>query len=77
MKKAPPDPKSFEEYYLKLNAEVLPAERDSFDFKMIEKYSKNTAPNMKISIAEVFKVTRQGEKDRYEPFKKLCNRMLL
>lgn len=74
---APPDQNSFEAFYLKLNAEVLPLYPDSDEFQLIEKYARNTSAHMGIEIAKVFKVNRQGEKDRYAKYKKTSNRMLL
>lgn len=77
MRKAPVDQNSFEAYYTQLGAEVLPVDRDSKGFKLIEKYARNTSNGKKIDIAEVFKVNRKGEKDRYAKFKNYPNRMFL
>lgn len=71
MKKAPPDQYSFEYYYLRFNAEVIPVNPDSKGFKLIEKYARNTAPNRKIEVVEVFKISRKGEKDRFAKYNHL------
>lgn len=77
MKKAKPDQNSLEAYYMQLNAEVLPIDHDSKGYKLIETYAKNTANGLKLEIADVYKVNRKGEKERYAKFKNLPNRMLL
>lgn len=64
---------------LKTNIDVL--DKTSEEFKMIEKYVKNTHAathtQYDLEIAEVFVVRRNGEEQRYKPFKKLPNRKLL
>jgi poly [ADP-ribose] polymerase len=68
-------------HYEKLKTEIHPLEKDSEEFKIIQKYVENTHAathdQYKLEIDEVFKVSRQGEHRRYKPFKKLHNRQLL
>lgn len=68
---------SFDAYYKQLNAEVVPLDRSSKDFQLIETYAKNTSQGMRIQVVDVFKVERHGEKQKYAQFKQLPNRMLL
>lgn len=64
---------------LKTSMDVL--DKTSEEFKMIEKYVQNTHATThtqyKLEIEEVFVVKRQGEDQRFKPFKKLPNRKLL
>lgn len=68
-------------HYAQLKAEIDVLERDSDEFKLIERYLKNTHAtthsHYELVIEEVFTVKRQGEDKRYKPFKKLPNRKLL
>jgi poly [ADP-ribose] polymerase 1 len=67
--------------YDQLKTEISALDRSSKEFKLIEQYVANTHAEThneyKIEIEEVFKVDREGEKQRYKPFKKLHNRQLL
>ncbi|KAL7291310.1 hypothetical protein TKK_0014913 [Trichogramma kaykai] len=64
---------------LKTKIEVLDSESD--EFKLIEKYVKNTHAEThkqyELIVEEVFIANRSGEEKRYKPFKKLPNRKLL
>ncbi|XP_058807262.1 poly [ADP-ribose] polymerase [Phymastichus coffea] len=64
---------------LKTNIDVL--DRESNEFKLIEKYVKNTHAEThkqyELVVEEVFIAKRSGEESRYRPFKKLPNRKLL
>lgn len=71
------DQNSFEAHYLKLNSEILPIDPQSPGYMLIMTYAKNTAPNIKIKMAEIYKVNRNGEKVRFEKFKNFSNRMFL
>ena len=72
------DMNSFDAYYKQLNADIRLLDRSSQEFSIIDQYTRNTqAHGYKIEILEVFKVNRQGEDQRYEPFKNLHNRLLL
>lgn len=64
-------------YYAQLNAKIWPLDRDSEDFKIIERYASNTAFGQRFRIAEVFQVKRLGEKDMYADFDDFENRSLL
>lgn len=78
MRNAPLGKNSFDAYYLKLNAEVLPIDRSSDMFRLIEKYAMNTGTNKGCEIIEAFTVKRNGEEERYEEkYKTIGNKMLL
>lgn len=68
-------------HYEKLKTDMIPLDKKSDEFALIRKYVENTHAathdQYALEIEEVFKVSRQGEKRRYKPFKKLHNRQLL
>ncbi|KAK4418372.1 Poly [ADP-ribose] polymerase 1 [Sesamum alatum] len=73
---------SIDEKYAKLRCYVSPLSRDSEDFQLIEKYLNTThAPThteWALELEEVFSLEREGEVDKYAPYRaKLKNRMLL
>lgn len=67
--------------YQRLHCELIPVEADSAEFLMIETYMKNTHAkthsNYAVDIAQIFKVSKEGEADRYTKFSDAGNRMLL
>lgn len=67
--------------YSAMKAELEPLDHDSDEFKLIKDYLCNTHAathnNYSLELEEVFKVEREGEKDRYKPYTKLHNRQLL
>lgn len=67
--------------YEQMNTELKPLEHNSREFKLIQSYVANThAPthnDYNLIVEDVFEVKREGEKDRYRPFKSLHNRQLL
>ena len=67
-------------HYHKLNATIEPLSKEEEEFRIIEKYLKNThgsTHDFHLEIEEVFKVDRKGEAERYQKYKDLENRMLL
>ena len=68
-------------HYEKLNTKMEVLKRDSDEFKMLEKYVKNThasTHNMySLKVEQIFKVDREGENKRFAPYKEYGNRMLL
>ncbi|CAG8831578.1 13268_t:CDS:1 [Gigaspora margarita] len=59
---------------------MVPLDHDSAEFKLILNYVKNTqgiTHHIKLEIIDVFDIERQGERERYKPYSKLHNRMLL
>lgn len=68
-------------HYKQLKTDINVLTKTSEEFKMIEKYVKNThaATHMQytLEIDEVFVIKRHGEEQRFKPFKKLPNRKLL
>ncbi|GIY31587.1 poly polymerase 1 [Caerostris darwini] len=70
-----------DEHYEKLNADIDPLEKEDEEYKLIEKYLKNTHAKThdqyKLQLEEVFKVNRQGESEKYKKFKDLHNKKLL
>lgn len=68
-------------HYEQLKTEMETLKRESEEFKMLEKYVKNTHAEThtayELEIEEIFKIKRKGEDRRYKPFKKLHNRKLL
>lgn len=71
------DMNSFDAYYMQLKADVTVLDRNGEEFRLIDLYTQNTSVHgYKIELLEVFKVSRHGEKQRYEQIK-LLNRRLL
>lgn len=73
---------SLDDKYKKLQCEMVPLPHDSEDYQLVEKYLQTThAPthtDWALELEEVFTVERQGEFDKFVPFKnKLKNKMLL
>ncbi|KAH6813661.1 polymerase 2 [Perilla frutescens var. frutescens] len=73
---------SIDDKYHKLRCDVSPLSHDSEDFRLIEKYLQSThAPThteWELELEEVFSLERQGEMDKYAPYRaKLKNKMLL
>ncbi|KAG5315729.1 PARP polymerase, partial [Acromyrmex insinuator] len=68
-------------HYKQLKTDIEVMDKTSEEFKMIEKYVKNTHAathkQYELEIKEVFIIKRQGEEQRFKPFKKLPNRKLL
>ncbi|OXU23091.1 hypothetical protein TSAR_015014 [Trichomalopsis sarcophagae] len=68
-------------HYEQLKTVIEPLDKKSDDFKLIEKYVKNTHAEThrqyELVVEEVFAAKRSGEESRYRPFKKLPNRKLL
>ncbi|XP_055640621.1 poly [ADP-ribose] polymerase [Toxorhynchites rutilus septentrionalis] len=68
-------------HYEQLKTEMETLKRESEEFKMLEKYVKNTHAEThtayELEIEEIFKIKRKGEDRRYKPFRKLHNRKLL
>ncbi|EFN84955.1 poly [ADP-ribose] polymerase [Harpegnathos saltator] len=68
-------------HYKQLKTDIDVLDKKSEEFKMIEQYVKNTHAathtQYELEIEDVFVVKRQGEEQRYKPFKKLPNRKLL
>lgn len=68
-------------HYDQLKTQLDPIDHESDEFKLIQKYVKNTHAEThqqyELVVEDVFKVARQGESRRYKPFKKLHNRRLL
>ncbi|CAH0699796.1 unnamed protein product [Spodoptera exigua] len=68
--------------YLKLKVDIALLPDTSPEYAMINEYLINThghthVKTYTLNIEKVFKVIREGEDDRYTPFKKLHNRRLL
>ncbi|KAG8389232.1 hypothetical protein BUALT_Bualt02G0207400 [Buddleja alternifolia] len=73
---------SVDEKYEKLQCHISPLPHDSEDFRLIEKYLHTThAPThteWALELEEVFSLEREGEIDKYTPYRaKLKNKMLL
>ncbi|XVE77898.1 hypothetical protein DITRI_Ditri13aG0100800 [Diplodiscus trichospermus] len=73
---------SLDEKYKKLKCDITPLPHDSEDFRLIEKYLLTThAPThteWTLELEEVFSLEREGEFDKFAPYReKLNNRMLL
>ncbi|XP_077279950.1 poly-(ADP-ribose) polymerase isoform X2 [Temnothorax americanus] len=68
-------------HYKQLKTDIDVLDKTSEEFKMIEKYVQNTHAathtQYALEIEDVFVVKRQGEEQRFKPFKKLPNRKLL
>ncbi|XP_057782300.1 poly [ADP-ribose] polymerase 2 isoform X2 [Salvia miltiorrhiza] len=67
--------------YKRLHCELMPLEVHSEEYSMIERYTKNTHAkthsNYDVDIIQIFKVSREGESERFHKFTSTKNRMLL
>lgn len=67
--------------YYRLNTEIIPISRTDNEFKLLEDYAKVTNhqsnDEYELAIEEIFKLSRKGEDERFEPFRKFSNRYLL
>ncbi|EPQ16369.1 Poly [ADP-ribose] polymerase 1 [Myotis brandtii] len=67
--------------YEKLKTDIKVVDKDSEEAKIIRKYVKNTHATTHnaydLKVLEIFKIEREGENQRYKPFKQLHNRRLL
>ncbi|KAL6505035.1 Poly [ADP-ribose] polymerase 2 [Orobanche gracilis] len=67
--------------YRRLHCDLVPLEVHSEEFSMIQKYTRNTHAkthsNYDVDIIQIFKVSREGEAERFEKFAGTKNRMLL
>ncbi|GER29708.1 poly [ADP-ribose] polymerase [Striga asiatica] len=73
---------SIDDKYEKLQCHISPLSHDDEDFKLIDKYLQSThAPThteWALELEEVFSLNREGEIDKYAPYRaKLKNKMLL
>ncbi|KAI7982615.1 Poly [ADP-ribose] polymerase 2 [Camellia lanceoleosa] len=68
-------------HYQCLGCELMPLEVDSDEFSMIARYMKNTHAkthlNYAVDIVQIFRVSREGETERFRKFSNTKNRMLL
>lgn len=65
-------------YYSKLKTDIQPLDENSYEYKNILLYVKNTYQGgKKPTIVNIFKIDRDGEADRYKTKKHLGNRKLL
>ncbi|GMN37973.1 hypothetical protein TIFTF001_007247 [Ficus carica] len=68
-------------HYQSLRCELTPLEVDSDEFTMVAKYMQNTHAkthsNYTVDIVQLFRVSREGEVDRFGKFSSTKNRMLL
>ncbi|XP_075387171.1 poly [ADP-ribose] polymerase 1 [Tenrec ecaudatus] len=67
--------------YEKLKTEIKVVDRDSEEAEIIRKYVKNTHATTHnaydLEVVDIFKIEREGENQRYKPFRQLHNRRLL
>lgn len=73
---------SIDDNYKKLHCDISPLPHDSEDFRLVEKFLHTThAPthtDWSLELEEVFSLEREGEFDKYAPYRdKVGNRMLL
>ncbi|XP_042474462.1 poly [ADP-ribose] polymerase 1-like [Zingiber officinale] len=75
------DDMSLDEKYEKLQCAITPLSHDSEDYQLLKKYLLNThAPTHKdwsLELEEIFVLEREGECDKFAPFKDMKNKMLL
>lgn len=68
-------------HYEQLKTKIEVLDKSSKDFEVIKQYVKNTHAathsHYELVIDDVFVIKRQGEDQRYKPFKKLPNKKLL
>ncbi|KAM9676510.1 LOW QUALITY PROTEIN: poly [ADP-ribose] polymerase 1-like [Dama dama] len=67
--------------YEKLKTDIKVVDKDSEEAKIIRKYVKNTHATTHnaydLEVIDIFKIEREGESQRYKPFKQLHNQRLL
>ncbi|KAJ8776324.1 hypothetical protein J1605_015622 [Eschrichtius robustus] len=67
--------------YEKLKTDIMVVDKDSEEAEIIRKYVKNTHATTHnaydLEVVDIFKIEREGESQRYKPFKQLHNRRLL
>uniref|UniRef100_G1M7I7 Poly [ADP-ribose] polymerase n=1 Tax=Ailuropoda melanoleuca TaxID=9646 RepID=G1M7I7_AILME len=67
--------------YEKLKTDIKVVDRDSEEAETIRKYVKNTHATTHnaydLEVVDIFKIEREGESQRYKPFRQLHNRRLL
>ncbi|XP_061481007.1 poly [ADP-ribose] polymerase 1 [Rhineura floridana] len=67
--------------YEKLKTDIKVVDKDSEEAKIIKQYVKNTHASTHnaydLKVMEIFKIEREGEVQRYKPFRELHNRQLL
>ncbi|XP_062980205.1 poly [ADP-ribose] polymerase 1 [Elgaria multicarinata webbii] len=67
--------------YEKLKTDIKVVDKNSEEAKIIKQYVKNTHASTHnaydLKVAEIFKIEREGETQRYKPFQELHNRQLL
>ncbi|XP_055275757.1 poly [ADP-ribose] polymerase 1 [Moschus berezovskii] len=67
--------------YEKLKTDIKVVDKDSEEAEIIRKYVKNTHATTHnaydLEVIDIFKIEREGESQRYKPFKQLHNRRLL
>ncbi|KAL8139006.1 hypothetical protein V2J09_005007 [Rumex salicifolius] len=67
--------------YQRLHCDLMSLNPDSEEFSMVVKYLKNTHgethSNYTVDVVQVFRVSREGENERFNKFSSTKNRMLL
>lgn len=63
--------------YARLNTDIQPVDTGSDEYKLIEKYVKNSHPKQTPKIVNIYKIRRDSDEKRFETKKGLGNRMLL
>ncbi|XP_074845976.1 poly [ADP-ribose] polymerase 1 [Carettochelys insculpta] len=67
--------------YEKLKTDIKVIDKDSEEAKIIKQYVKNTHASTHnaydLEVVDIFDIEREGEHQRYKPFKQLHNRQLL
>jgi hypothetical protein len=71
-----------DQHYKKLKTDIVPIEKDDEEYKMVEKYLKNTHGSTHdwytLDLIDVFRVKREGEEERYtKKYKDMGNKQLL
>lgn len=68
-------------HYKRLHCELTPLGVDSKEFSMVAKYMQNTHAkthsDYTVDIVQIFRVSREGEAERFKKFSSIKNRMLL
>jgi poly [ADP-ribose] polymerase len=52
--------------YKKLNADIEPVEPGTDEYEVVQKYFDNTCDNNKITIEQLYKISRHGEEKRFD-----------
>jgi len=63
--------------FFALQVKLDPLDKNSGEFKALEKYARNTADNQHLHVKRIYRLQRKGEADRFSQWHYLSNHLLL